>query len=159
MSGTEKEVTSTVTIDTTTTTATGKETKSTSSTSTTTTTTPATSTTTMSTTTRATETTSEPEAPVDAVLALYYTDLKNKALVTGVAGEVTDLDWQTEVEAISRSLCSLTFQGEMFIYGQVLTNKKFSCYLFMRMPKKLSKDQHRVILTTNTKSALWGTVA
>ena len=48
------------------------------------------------------------------------------ALVTSVAGGVTELDWEVADNSDSRSLCSLAFKNEMFIYGQVLTNK-FCC--------------------------------
>ena len=79
------------------------------------------STTTETTTTTTTTTTTQPV--LDSVLVLY--DSTNKALVTNVAGDVAELDWKVEGEADSRSLCSLTFNNEMFIYGQVLTDEYF----------------------------------
>lgn len=57
---------------------------------------------------------------LDSVLVLYY---ENEALVTRVTGRVTQLDWSIEGEVDGRSLCSLTFRNELFIYGQVLRNE------------------------------------
>ena len=65
----------------------------------------------------------EPGPELSSVLVLDFIDNENKALVTNVAGEVTELVWTSEGEVMSLSLCSLTFQNEMFIYGQVLTTK------------------------------------
>ena len=74
-------------------------------------------------TTATTTTTTQPVPLPNSVLVVYY---DFKALVTNVAGEVTELDdWSNEGEARSDSQCSLTFQNEMLIYGQVLTDEHF----------------------------------
>ena len=93
-----------------------------------------------------TETTTQPVQQLDQVLVLYDS---SKALLTNVAGDVTELDWKVEGEANSRSYCSLTFNNEMFIYGQVLTNE-FS-FRVSRNCQNPIKDQF--IPTSNTKSA------
>ena len=67
-----------------------------------------------------------PGPQLESVLVLYY---ENKALMTSVAGDVTEFDWSTDGEVDSLSLCSLTFHNEMFIYGQVLTNGFLTCCL------------------------------
>ena len=65
------------------------------------------------------KTTSQPGPKLESVLVLYD---DRKALVTNVAGDdVTELDWEIEGEAITSSYCSLTFNNEMLIYGQILT--------------------------------------
>lgn len=51
---------------------------------------------------------------------LYY---EKQALVTNIAGDVTELDWSITGEVDERSFCSLTFHNEMYIYGQVLRSE------------------------------------
>ena len=72
-----------------------------------------------------------------------------KALVTNVAGDVTELDWKVEGEANSRSFCSLTFNNEMFIYGQVLTNE----FSFRVSRKCQNQIKDHILQLTSTKSA------
>lgn len=77
-----------------------------------------TTTTTTSTATAATTTSpSQPGPELDSVLVLYG---DSKALVTNVAGNVIEFDWEIEGEAVSNSYCSLIFNNEMLIYGQIL---------------------------------------
>ena len=60
-----------------------------------------------------------PVPQLETVLVLYNSSM---ALMTGAAGDVTELDWEVKNMTNLDSLCSLTFKNEMFIYGQILTD-------------------------------------
>ena len=86
---------------------------------------------TATTTTPLTTTTTSTEAQLNAVLILHgsvESETKIKALATDIAGNVARVNLTNEDGASSNSFCSLTFQNEMFIYGQVLMNIHVSCY-------------------------------
>ena len=58
---------------------------------------------------------------LNSILVLHYKGgyNGNQALVTNVAGDVTELDWETEGQVHHQSHCEVTFMNEMYLYGQV----------------------------------------